>query len=81
MLSPTVITWIVIVFVFGLGGWRIYKDCKKMEKENKKKTKIIHYNHNGRYACNEAIGTTKEKLTEDWKKVTCKNCPKAKFYY
>ena len=28
------------------------------------------------YLCNQACGTTKEKLTNDYFKVTCKNCKK-----
>jgi len=28
------------------------------------------------YICNYAVNTTPQKLTDDWNKVTCKNCLK-----
>lgn len=36
----------------------------------------LRYRHDGtnRYACNWAIGANKQKMTDDRKKVTCKNC-------
>lgn len=81
MLSPTVISWIIVVLVLGFGGFIIYRDLKKPLPKQKMKSKIIHYSHNEKYACNEAIEPTEEKLSEDWKKVTCKNCQNTKFYY
>lgn len=82
MISPTLITWIVVIVVFGIVGLGFYLDNKEINQKKKPRpSKIIHFNHNGRYACNEAIPITKEKLTEDWEKVTCKNCPRVKFYY
>jgi len=76
-----IVLWICILAVFGIGGYQFYRDNKKM-KQKKKLTpsKIIHYEHNGRYACNEAVKPTKEKLSEDWDNVTCKNCRNVKFY-
>lgn len=46
-----------------------------MSKETK-----IHFNHRKRYACNWAVEPRKEKMTKDWKKVTCKNCKKVNFF-
>ena len=76
-----VITGIVIVVIVAICIWSFNRDVRNMEKKNKKTTEIIHFDHNGRYACNEAVAPTKEKLTENWNEVTCKNCPKVKFYY
>ena len=30
------------------------------------------------YYCNFAVGSTENKLTDDWREVTCKNCLKIK---
>lgn len=80
MISQNVILWICVVAVLGIGAYNYHKDTKKTKPTSLKKTKIIHLEHNGKYACNEAIKPTKEKLTEDWKNVTCKNCRNVKFY-
>lgn len=50
------------------------------------KKKIIHYGFEVikpnklklRYFCNRAVIPDKNKLTNDWNKVTCKNCLKQK---
>lgn len=47
----------------------------------KMKEEIIHFEHNGKYPCNENIKPKKEKMSKDWKEVTCKNCKKVNFYY
>lgn len=82
MVSPTLITWIVIVIVFGIAGISFYLENKKIKQriERRKVSGIIHFNHNEKYACNEARKPVKEKMTEDWDKVTCNNCLRVKFY-
>ena len=45
-----------------------------MRGEQMKNAHIIHMLKGRRYLCIGACGTTKEKSTKDWKKVTCKNC-------
>ena len=70
-----------MVIVFGVGGYQFYKDNKKLGSQKKfKPSSIVHYEHNGRYACNDSIKPVKEKLTEDWLNVTCRNCHNTKFY-
>lgn len=45
------------------------------------KKEIMHKRHDGKYLCNEAVACKEEKMTDDWDKVTCKNCPRVKLYY
>ena len=81
MLNNTLILWICVVIVFGIGGCQFYRDNKALKNQKKfKPSSIIHYEHNGKYACNEAIKPVENKLSEDWLKVTCKNCHNTKFY-
>ena len=81
MISKTLIFWLCVLLVFGIGGLQFYKDNKKIKSKKKfKPSQIIHYNNNGRYACNDSIEPVEEKLTEDWLDVTCKNCHNTKFY-
>lgn len=30
------------------------------------------------YLCNQAVSPSKDKMTKDWRKITCKNCLKQK---
>lgn len=77
----TSIIWICVVIVFSVGGYQFYKDNKEIKAQKKfKPSAIIHYEHNGKYACNDSIETVKSKLSEDWLDVTCKNCHNTKFY-
>jgi hypothetical protein len=44
----------------------------------KKMHKIVCHDGVFRYVCNLAVGTSPDKRTTIWKKVTCKNCLKQK---
>jgi hypothetical protein len=49
--------------------------CGKLMKTIKPKIKSIkHFMTGGRYSCNHACSTTKEKSTRNINSVTCKNC-------
>lgn len=37
---------------------------------------IIHFIKKGKYLCNQACFTTKEKSTKEKNKITCRNCLK-----
>lgn len=50
---------------------RIDKDI-----ENKYEVGIIHYDINGKYSCNQAVNSNKNKLSKDVNKITCDNCKK-----
>lgn len=43
-------------------------------KKRIKNKHIIHFVEGGYYYCNTAVEPTPEKSTEDFTKVTCKNC-------
>lgn len=66
------------------GADSYYVDLRIIKSKKSKKQIIIHYAlknkaHNVMvYSCNQAVGTTKNKLSIDWNKVTCKNCLRQK---
>ncbi len=80
-MNSSLILWICVLVVFGVGGYQFYRDNKKIKSKKKiKPSSIVHYVHNGRYACNDSIEPVESKLSEDWDDVTCKNCRNTKFY-
>ena len=47
---------------------------EKPKETNKYEIGIVHLDHNGFYACNEAVNPNPNKISRDWDKVTCDNC-------
>lgn len=61
-----------------------HADSKTIENRKSKLRRLLnekmHYmlfkRGEKRYLCNQAVGTTKNKMTKDWNKINCENCLK-----
>ena len=51
---------------------------KKKKVVAKKRVPKIHKESKGKYLCNQAVNPSKERMSRQWKNVTCQNCLKQK---